>query len=293
MRSLSVFLLLAASIAAGPVRAQVDCDDLDGAYVHGQDPDRTYLGFFGSRFASDSIGNEFGDHGSRFRPDSVRNAFGTFGSQFSPFSATNPLTLTPPVIARDGQFLAFLTTNPIAPLGISLAAIDAECGTGFAAGSPAGTPLPPGVPPFTAGGGGDDGQLPVVDFGFSGLWWNPDRGGEGVNIDFGTLDGADFLLFAFYGYFNDRLPVYLVGGVEIRPGQTTFVFPVSFTLGAQFGTQFRSGDVATMPFGHVTLEFVSCTSIRMTFSPLIGSYSAETVALVRFADRQAGHACLE
>jgi len=40
------------------------CADLDGAYVVAHDD--TYLGFFGSQFASDSINNQFGTYGNEF-----------------------------------------------------------------------------------------------------------------------------------------------------------------------------------------------------------------------------------
>jgi len=121
---LAVFLGV---ISHSEVEAQFTCADFDGAYVLGQDASNTYLGFFGSEFAFESIMNPFGPYGSEFRSDSVRNEFGQFGSPFNTFSANNSFASFPPVILRRGDFIAYLTTNPLRRPGVSLADIDASC----------------------------------------------------------------------------------------------------------------------------------------------------------------------
>ena len=103
------------------------CQELDGAYVYSQESAPTYLGFFGSRFASESIMNEFGSYGSSFSSTSVRNEFGAYGSQFRSYSANNEFASFPPIIYKNGIALYFLTTNNFKSPGVSLAAIDSSC----------------------------------------------------------------------------------------------------------------------------------------------------------------------
>jgi PKD repeat protein len=106
---------------------QLTCADLDGAYVLAQDPSATYLGFFGSRFASESIMNQFGTYGSEFSSTSVRNQFGTFGNSTGTYSAQNNFASLPPRIRKNGAFLAYLSTNSLQSPRVTLASIDANC----------------------------------------------------------------------------------------------------------------------------------------------------------------------
>jgi hypothetical protein len=107
--------------------SQLTCADLDGAYLLAQDPSATYLGFFGSRFAPESIMNEFGPYGSATSSSSVRNELGSFGNSTGPYSAQNSLASLPPRIRKNGAFLAYLSTNILQPPRVTLAFIDENC----------------------------------------------------------------------------------------------------------------------------------------------------------------------
>ena len=122
------------------------CADLDGSYVFSQETSPVYLGFFGSAYASDSIMNTYGTYGSPYSSTSVRNEYGTYGSPYSSYSANNEYTGFPPQIYKNGQLIAYLTTNTFISGGISLAEIDAVCN--FYSSSPVTEPLPP-PPPST------------------------------------------------------------------------------------------------------------------------------------------------
>lgn len=272
----------------------LSCTDLNGAYVFAQDPETTYLGFFGSEFASQSIMNTFGEFGSEFRSNSVRNPFGAFGSSTRTYSATNPFTTTPPVIARDGEFVAFLTANPIANPAVSLETIDAECET-FSATSPAssGQPTPPPIPPLSGGdGGGGPANPPYVDFGFSGLWWNQQRSGEGVNLDFGVAGNQLLLLFTWYTFTPEGLPIFVTGFAPLTQTLTSASFDVSISAGGTFGPNFDSADVETVPLGRVTLDFLSCSNVRFTVDPILPGFVGYSTELVRFLPRQPDHTCV-
>ena len=73
--NLTLFLLLF-KILAPTAQAQT-CAELDGSYVYSGG---TYLGFFGSSVASDSIMNPVSLYGSSVGVNSVRNSVGLYGS---------------------------------------------------------------------------------------------------------------------------------------------------------------------------------------------------------------------
>ncbi len=109
-----------------PTKAKaITCADLNGAYLYSQEDTPVYLGFFGNRFASESIYSRFGDYGSQHSSQSVRNTFGTYGSRFGTYSHMNRFTQNPPVILKDGVILGYLTVNQSIFGGITLATIDA------------------------------------------------------------------------------------------------------------------------------------------------------------------------
>ena len=141
---LVVFVAFVASSAPARAAAYLTCPDLDGAAVYSDEVSPAYLGFFGSRFATDSIMNPIGPHGSTVQYYSVRNSI-TYGSSVNQYSANNSLTTHPPVIVRAGYVIGRLTTNSIqfpVPIGVPISAIDANCT--FYSGSPDnGLPVPP------------------------------------------------------------------------------------------------------------------------------------------------------
>ena len=101
------------------------CQDIDGAYVIGADG--TYLGFFGNRYAGESINNPYGIHGGTFSSVSVRNPYGSYGSQFALLSANNPYTTSPPAIYSFGTLIGYLSANRFLAGAVSLSDIDANC----------------------------------------------------------------------------------------------------------------------------------------------------------------------
>jgi len=92
---------------------------LNGATVIAQDEKNTYIGKLCNKYDSESIFNEYGIYGSKFSPTSIWNEFSAFGSPFSAYSAFNKLTLTPPVIIKNGKIIAYITVNKSIQAGIS------------------------------------------------------------------------------------------------------------------------------------------------------------------------------
>ena len=104
----------------------ITCSQLEGAYVLGQDDDQTYLGFFGSDSALDSIMNLYGPHGRDFGSDSVRSTYGQFGRDYGSLSANSDYASSPPIIYKFQNQIGYLTVGYKSP-GIDLATIDSIC----------------------------------------------------------------------------------------------------------------------------------------------------------------------
>ncbi len=82
---------------------------------------KVYLGCLTcSKFAADSVLNQYGQHGSPYSTESIWNRYSEFGSRYSSYGACNPYGTDPPVIVdSDGKFYGRLTLNQYHPqLGV-------------------------------------------------------------------------------------------------------------------------------------------------------------------------------
>ncbi|MBK8246858.1 MAG: Ig-like domain-containing protein [Gemmatimonadetes bacterium] len=93
------------------------CSAIAGASLVGDDGQ--YLGRFTNRFDSQSVLNQFGNYGSQYSSTSTNNKYGQYGSAYSSLSARNPYASRPPIIVKNGQALAFYTTNQFKTPGVS------------------------------------------------------------------------------------------------------------------------------------------------------------------------------
>lgn len=397
MRTCIVRRFWAASLLLASAAAQAfTCGDLDGAYLISQDATPKYLGFIGSRFASESVMNPYGTYGNRYGTNSVRNTYGSYGSPYSSLSANNSYAARPPVIARAGQFLGFLTSNSAAGvLGVRLTDIDASC-TNLLSSAPASPVVPPSLPSYTppaavtvplangrpagpvlggagstfnftfevpagvprviflsaldSSGSGDAdifvrrGALPtgsiydcasttnnnsseacvldspqagtwyVTIYGYtsysglflyaeyrmanligahnSGIFWNADRSGEGMQVVYTQVGTTPLLGATFYTYDLDGNPLFLVGGAVIdrtKPGPHSI--SVASSRGARFGTAFNPEDVQRTTWGTLKLTYVDCDNVVVEYSSVITGYGTGVIPMNRAAPRAEGVAC--
>ena len=103
------------------------CDDLDGARIYSREEPSVYLGFLGSATADDSINNSSGSYGSTSGTNSVRNSSGDYGSSSGVYSSQNAAAVTPPMLVKLGNTLAYLSSNSVLQGVYSLATLDAVC----------------------------------------------------------------------------------------------------------------------------------------------------------------------
>ncbi|WP_171093913.1 alpha/beta hydrolase [Usitatibacter rugosus] len=104
----------------------------------------------------------------------------------------------------------------------------------------------------------------------SGSWWDAARAGEGQFITFETLGTRNVVYLAYFTYTADGRATWQVGSADYAANATTVEIPLITGSGARFGNAFNTGDVRTAPSGTATLEFVSCTRMRMRHTAIAG-----------------------
>lgn len=88
----------------------LDFADLEGASIVAQDGQ--FLGIVSTdKYDSDSINNPYGSYGSEYSSTSIFNDYSRYGSKYSSLSAFNSIASKPPMIYKDGKFIAYLTIN--------------------------------------------------------------------------------------------------------------------------------------------------------------------------------------
>lgn len=105
----SLFSISLAFFLIGSASAQDACQSVAGASFIADDG--TFLGTATSKYDSDSILNEYGNHGSKYATESIWNEYGTYGGKYSTQSPFNPYSSTPPLIVRSGTVIGRLTVN--------------------------------------------------------------------------------------------------------------------------------------------------------------------------------------
>lgn len=123
----------------------------------------------------------------------------------------------------------------------------------------------------------------------SGSWWDARRAGEGQFVTFETVNGRNIAYVAYFTYTPDGRATWHVGNADYAAGATRITIPLVVGSGARFGAAFASADVSIASAGTATLEFVSCTRMRMRHSAI----ADVELDLTRLVGPLAGAACGE
>ena len=123
----------------------------------------------------------------------------------------------------------------------------------------------------------------------SGSWWDASRPGEGQFITFETVAGRNVAYVAYFTYTADGRATWHVGNADFAADAASISVPLVTGSGARFGAGFRSADVRVDPAGTATLEFISCTRMRMRHSGMPGV----ALELTRLVGPLAGAGCGE
>jgi len=100
----------------------------------------------------------------------------------------------------------------------------------------------------------------------TGVWWDPERSGEGQFISVENLDGQDFLLFFYFTYDDSGQPTWKMGSTRLDAGRPGAEVALVSGSGARFGSAFNPGDVQLAPAGSVSLRATGCGALRMRYN---------------------------
>ena len=239
-RSTAICAALFASIPG--TASAITCADLDGAYVVSEQNPQVYLGFFGSQSAADSIENPSGTFGSPTSFSSVRNQSGPYGSASGPYSANNPSTNTPPLFGKFEMAMGYLTTNTSLSGALSLANIDASCGTSnFTSTKPAASAV-----------------SMTIRSGLSGNWDDPTVGQDGHGFQFEILPNNGILVIWFVFTPDGTGQTWLYSQGSYDPGSNTVTLPAYLSLGQKFPPNYKVSDRHLTQWGTLTFTFTDC-----------------------------------
>ena len=247
----------AALLAWIPIAASaVTCAELDGAYVVSEQNPQVYLGFFGTASAVDSIENPGGTFGSPTSSFSVRNTSGPYGSSSGPYSANNPSTTTPPLFGKFEAAMGYLSTNTTLSGALSLASIDAMCGTNsFVSTQPAASPTSITIRP-----------------GISGNWADPTIGQDGHGFQFEILPNNGILVIWFVFTPDGTGQTWLYSQGTYDPTSNTVTLPTYVSVGQKFPPNYNVSDRHLTQWGTLTFTFTDCNRGTASWTSTAAGY---------------------
>jgi len=238
------------------IASALTCADLDGAYIVSEENPQVYLGFFGSPAALDSVENPFGAFGNPSSVSSVRNTSGPYGSSSGPYSANNSLTSTPPLFGKFEVAMGYLSTNTFLSGSVSLASIDASCGTNnFVSMQPAANPASITIRP-----------------GISGNWADPSAGQVGHGFQFEILPNNGILVIWFVFTPDGTGQTWLYSQGKYDPTKNTVTLPTYVSVGQKFPPNYNVSDRHLTQWGTLTFTFTDCNSGTASWTSTAAGY---------------------
>ena len=100
----------------------------------------------------------------------------------------------------------------------------------------------------------------------SGAWWNATRDGEGQFVTVETVGARTVVYLAYFTYNASGAATWLVGSGDIAAGATRATIDLFTGSGPRFGDAYRAQDVRFAPAGNATLDFTSCSALRLAYA---------------------------
>lgn len=126
-------------------------------------------------------------------------------------------------------------------------------------------------------------NFPIAGY-HSGLYYDPDRSGEGINLIISEQNQRRVAAMNWYTYDKSQ-QLWLVGNVDFEAGVDSLTFDVISTSGTEFGEAFFPQDVQNIPWGTVTLTFPACNRLIVNYnSDEFGTGQQELTKLLGVSD---------
>jgi len=104
--------------------------------------------------------------------------------------------------------------------------------------------------------------VPVLDSGFSGLWYDPEHDGEGFIVE--ILENERALVY-WFTYHSDGRQRWFIGVGEVNSNRIQ-IDKLLDTRGGRFGAEFDPDDVIRKDRGSLSISFNSCSQAQANFS---------------------------
>lgn len=123
----------------------------------------------------------------------------------------------------------------------------------------------------------------MIDGGFSGSWYNPEKPGHGLVIDVTSNpdDSGTRVMVSWYAYQADGSgsQLWLVGVGPVV--NDTGIVDLFVTEGAEFGEDFNGADVMQTLWGQVKIKFSSCTTATLSYDSVLDGFGSGSENLTR------------
>ncbi len=126
-------------------------------------------------------------------------------------------------------------------------------------------------------------QYQQISPGHSGSWFNRGRDGEGLMVEIAQGAGQQTVVVTWYTYLGGEQQ-WMIGSAPINPGDRQVNVPMTRTRGAQFGDGFQRADVQREDWGTLSLRFLNCLQLDLSYDGLDGSGNLALQRLTEIAD---------
>jgi hypothetical protein len=166
------------------------------------------------------------------------------------------LTSTPPLFGKFEVALGYLSTNTFLSGSVSLASIDASCGTNnFVSMQPAANPASITIRP-----------------GISGNWADPSAGQEGHGFQFEILPNNGILVIWFVFTPDGTGQTWLYSQGKYDPTKNTVTLPTYVSVGQKFPPNYNVSDRHLTQWGTLTFTFTDCNSGTASWTSTAAGY---------------------
>ena len=127
------------------------------------------------------------------------------------------------------------------------------------------------------------GTRKVVTRGASGLYFDPERSGEGIQVQILDVQGEQIPLLLFYSYDQAGQPIWIIATGRIEDDRMVFD-ESTITTGASFGADFDPASVQRSNFGSFTIDAAECDSIEFAFASATEGFPSASYTYQRLTE---------
>ncbi|MGJ8662765.1 MAG: WD40/YVTN/BNR-like repeat-containing protein [Marinicella sp.] len=119
----------------------------------------------------------------------------------------------------------------------------------------------------------------VINDNVSGIWYNRDQSGHGLQLEVIELNGVQAILAAWYVYHEGQ-PIWLIGVGEINDNEVTIDLNITDNTGFPVA-DFQASDIQQTPWGNIKLILDTDQSGQLIWSSILPEFNNGSMAIER------------